>query len=1284
MKEDRTTLVPLLVAAAAFAGVTYPHAANRSPADVAPPAAHAAATGRSHARLDRTGAKIPGPACYHDARTLVQEFVGGSFASAATLTGADCQRCVTAKWLATDLGLEQPPRLLSDCDTCLGGLEHGSTPGLSQIASDGEFDTQFLIATVPDPIDAHVGWEFDEYVDSIQRGAEANNFVLDRYSLPWECDRQALDTHGDSNEQSHGTTDGGRLHESEPGVLLFREQGRQRLLLVYLIGETPTAGIHKVAFETALNDIDAALKDQSHTNLASPRFRIAGPSFSGSIDSLRVVIRNWLQAHPPSATASGPLFTIVSGSATLASNKQALELIGPHAVEFAATVASDDTVQSAMEQYLNSQGVPPETPVAVLTEGTSAYGADVHRQRWTRLPFPMHISQLRAAADRSARNDAKANTDSAPIRDTIDNARRPAIELSLDDSGEASDVPPTFHGEISNPGAELAIASILSAISRNGAQYVGILATDVRDTLFLARQVHKYAPDVRLFTFSNSALFAYPMYQDDLQGMIILSSYPLWPESQWLINGAKSGQLIQFSSDALEGAYNAVAALLAEDTQAEEQESRLLDYTTPLSQHPAKTPPVWISVMGRGAPWPLAYCDTSHVPDADAAGGSMGPSLHCDSNGYMRPAGTAAVPGERKNSAYWVISHRLFAASLVLMLWAGCLAAALGYFGVVYGDHTWRPFALFRPIAEPAERRWQAVYIFAFFAVLFVLYACVARVILLVPAIGRALEVASEHPNRWIALAVVPAVFLGAVMNSELLAIVGLQWFVKPLLKHVTLRLQRWTANAVPEPPGSWGYTLLIGLLAALSLVIAYAGRAYALWFVEAPWLDKPSMDVLAAFLFFDRTMTFSSGLSPGLPVLFLCMAWMTLAICHLRRTSLAGRREVHSPFFVSTVPGAAGLRRLESEVLGAIWRPFWGRTSAIPMRLTAVVVMGLAVALALNSRLQSFEGRMFTVVFGLAGIGAVVLLALVFLHFVYIWFRFHRYLRRLPLHPMASVYSRLPRHPRAFGGDFGTKAPGVSDLEVPMSHWSVLARTFDQVAAEVPAEAAEAIRKQIDCAGEHRTQFEHELTRAARKGNEDVGATVTAKYVVEVGRDLLKVLDHFWKGAPLVRDSAKKKEAIPVTKPTLRLYAEIGGDDKLGRWLRLAEDFIGIQVLQFLNYTFAHLRNLLGSVLVSLLLLLLAVTSYPFEPQKLLLTVLCMAIIAVVVFTVYVFVQVERDEILSRVAGTEPNRVTFNRSLVGSLFLYAALPLGALMATVFPPLGDLFSFADPILKFFK
>jgi len=103
------------------------------------------------------------------------------------------------------------------------------------------------------------------------------------------------------------------LTNENPGLLLFRKV--DRLLLVFLVGETPTSGVSKTALDRAARFI-LARSAQPAT------LRILGPRFSGSVPSYRRAIEQ-LFLEPRYA---GVRF--VTGSATNAENRGNLEALG--------------------------------------------------------------------------------------------------------------------------------------------------------------------------------------------------------------------------------------------------------------------------------------------------------------------------------------------------------------------------------------------------------------------------------------------------------------------------------------------------------------------------------------------------------------------------------------------------------------------------------------------------------------------------------------------------------------------------------------------------------------------------------------------------------------------------------------------------------------------------------------------------------------------------------------------------------------------------------------------
>lgn len=125
------------------------------------------------------------------------------------------------------------------------------------------FKRDVIIATVSDPIDSQAGWLFDAQLEAIvgaierkilveSAGAESDadsgqlNYTRDRYVLPWNCVARA-------GERAPGAAGGKRSVDPReiPGLVVFRNRNQKRLLLLFLIGETPTFGIHAIALSRA-------------------------------------------------------------------------------------------------------------------------------------------------------------------------------------------------------------------------------------------------------------------------------------------------------------------------------------------------------------------------------------------------------------------------------------------------------------------------------------------------------------------------------------------------------------------------------------------------------------------------------------------------------------------------------------------------------------------------------------------------------------------------------------------------------------------------------------------------------------------------------------------------------------------------------------------------------------------------------------------------------------------------------------------------------------------------
>ncbi|HEU5117956.1 MAG TPA: hypothetical protein VFT74_15120, partial [Isosphaeraceae bacterium] len=441
-------------------------------------------------------------------------------------------------------------------------------------------DIQFLIATVPDPIDSRFGYRFDSILDDIQMAIESQGWNLDRFWLPWRPsgeqpnDRDALEaivptsTSGGNAGRSPNSAPTLPLHRREPGVLLFRKHSeaktaddRQQLLMLLVVGETPTEGLHKVAFRKSLDLVDKyqqvdhpivedlrilGMTNLISLNLVGPidevlrriipmRVRIVGPTFTGTEVSMSYVIREWSHSGLRKPLSLEPLeILVVSGSASKLDARQFANDCGEEPgrldIRFRATVHHSDLVVKRLLDYLHDlNGGNPLGRIALLTESDTQFGQSTSEfDRFgydvTDMKFPFHISQVAVAYDQSAR--ASSQSQMALIRPSN------KLNIPFDETGHPRDIVPSLSPRMTAATDEFVMSKILETIATEDYRYVGIVATDTRDVIFLSGLIREYAPDVQIFTIYGDMLLGHPEYAGQLRGLLMASTYPLFSLAQ--------------------------------------------------------------------------------------------------------------------------------------------------------------------------------------------------------------------------------------------------------------------------------------------------------------------------------------------------------------------------------------------------------------------------------------------------------------------------------------------------------------------------------------------------------------------------------------------------------------------------------------------------------------------------------------------------------------------------------------------------------------------------------
>jgi hypothetical protein len=126
------------------------------------------------------------------------------------------------------------------------------------------------------------------------------------------------------------------------------------------------------------------------------------------------------------------------------------------------------------------------------------------------------------------------------------------------------------------------------------------------------------------------------------------------------------------------------------------------------------------------------------------------------------------------------------------------------------------------------------------------------------------------------------------------------------------------------------------------------------------------------------------------------------------------------------------------------------------------------------------------------------------------------------------------------------------------------------------------------------------------------------------------------------------------------------------------------MEIIRYLSQFIVQLRNLLVCLTLSSVLLLLAATVYPFFPQQQLLLFLTVLSVGTAAVIVSFLVQLNRDELVSRITRSTPNRFTPDFSFLQGTFVYV-LPIVAGLMVQFPLVtSTLRSLLDPLFHIIK
>lgn len=1104
-------------------------------------------------------------------------------------------------------------------------------------------DLQVLVALVPDPVNSRFPDESDQTIDALQRAAERLGFVIDRYGFPWTprssrhpSAAPVSDAEADAEPPDRGSGRGVR-QEGTVGVLLFRTPGASpaKLLAVLLVGETPTAGVDKTALTRALR---LARVVQDHVpgrrsgSTAGHPIPVLGPHYSGSQLSVRFAIQDFLDAN-----GIGTKIRLISGSASAVDPSVVLP---PEAVPtppdgpFRATVHGSDVLRTELLRFVCSHRAGlgfSKWRVAWLAEANTGFGA-------AGKPPGEGAGEAPGQPPETPKRATETEMDVLHYRFPIYVSRLAAAYAEqglLDSVLPASTYRPS--GQVHIPmQQENDAGDILPPFAPRMAtvQAETLLANILAD---VRKENVGYvgitATDVRDRLFLARLVKQHvPGVQLLMEESDLLYTHPdVTPYTQGMLV-ASTYPLVTRNQEwtpSAEPRPNERVSLSSDFAVGTFNaalallggEDLMIEYSEPLQRNGGKAPPVWIGMVGDEI-YPLTVADLS-APDAEQPE---------DRNLYQR-------------------THELKVQSCTLSLefpalWlAAYTGGAILFAGLAFYVHRHSPLERLQSktstVGDKALRGTAERCGLWFVTLCGLLHLYCTRPLFI--SLKGHFECGSSPTRLALAASIVVAAL--AVTVALILAVVAGKCVGRLWKLGLSERQKLWA-------------DLAVALCGAAALVVAYSDLGW--------W--SPSVN---AVLLFNRTVDLAGGTSPVPPTVFAAASlgvWLWTARRRLE-TSLEERSDCPIPD--SYQPGATGfestfeaIRSVDTTLRARVDGPLCFLASNNRQAVFAIVFLLLGAASVLAAKfVPTVERHPFDWFFFLGASVTAGLVAVAGLDLNYLWKDLHHLHSRLLLLPMAAAYDRLPKPVSAFFGRY-LDARHSRSAQKEMLHKQAL--------------------HLVKCSRRLREAEIGRYRSPAARGGED--GSDDARLPPD-GDLVLKLLDGL--GARWLRRSVRDGFAEPAparvverppgcpspADPAASAREAVRAADEA------SEDFLALRFVIYTSQFFVQMRQLALGVVFSSVLLLCSVMSYPFEPQHLIVLSAALLAASVVGLVVYILVQIDRDELVSRVVDTKPNELTWDRAFFASLGKYAAPVLFVLLLNVPVVSQTLRSLLDPYLR---
>jgi hypothetical protein len=839
--------------------------------------------------------------------------------------------------------------------------------------------------------------------------------------------------------------------------------------------------------------------------------------------------------------------------------------------------------------------------------------------------FPREISRLRNAYEQG----------SIVGFSTSSNTPKAQLSFNTVDETHDDDSVAQFSGRQGTLALETEMAQIATMLNKEHVSIVILSATDILDEIFVARYIQRQAPKVTVIIKDADLLFLRSGDDAGLENTYVVSPWPLIEENErWSTPVEDPIPSYLYDSQGDEGLHGAAVYLLGSasdkkkqsDTWTVQRESgsektRIYEYRAPVG--PGRSdlnshPPLWLSVIGRGRFSPIA------LVDADQAGDGLP-----NASEFNLPVLTA--PGVKPAQTILETNGIQEPLALPIKLVTAFIALLLFWHGAaILRSRIDRRFGWTYALADEEHRVkrlcLQAAVSFA---------AIPALAVLWIPH--------SEH------LDVQPITFQICLFGLQLIAILLVMWSPYNLLRGV---------NGPAESECVTFVFKLIGVLVCLCLTTVAID--YFVWDLVAPSTQTPTERIF--FLY--RSSMLLCGSSPVLTVLLMFAAIACWLHSHFGRLAFFGHRIPMMP------TGHVDVRCPSPDRLEPVTNLFsdfnhWYRW------LGALVIGAVVLALIISNSPGptslahgKFDWWICFLTFCL-----VVMILHDILMAVCGW-RFLRQYCLLPLKqsPLRWGFNWIKGFSwrRIWTGDRGLSP------EVMFDYIMRLDIANNRANPDVSLQAAYVAL---------RAQYYGD----AKMRNEEWSIAV-AKLVVQLHQALatvaankLTLLTTQWKADHGAVTGCDPERGMFLEEPIDKdLENEIKRTKALDRMAD--EEFVALLYLGYIRMVLIQIRNRIMTASVVYVLLLWALTSYPWMNRHAILIGLSALLALISAAAIYIYAEMHRDDILSRTTETASGKL--DTEFFGKIIPTIGIPLLSLIASQFPEFSNfIFSWLEPGLR---